>query len=120
MECQSRQENEGQNRNLKRANTSFENTVQFRYLGTTATYQNLIPGEIKGTLISANACYYSVKKLFLSSAVQNVNIKTCKTIILPVVLYGCETLSLTLKEEHILRVFENSMLRGIFGPGGMK
>jgi hypothetical protein len=39
-----------------------------------------------------------------------------KTIILPVVLYGCETWSLTLREEHRLRVFENSVLRRIFGP----
>jgi hypothetical protein len=47
---------------------------------------------------------------------RNVNIKICKTIILPVVLYGCETLSLTLREEHRLRVFENRVLRRIFGP----
>jgi hypothetical protein len=39
-----------------------------------------------------------------------------KTIILPVVLYGCETWSLTLREEHRLRVFENRVLRGILGP----
>jgi hypothetical protein len=39
-----------------------------------------------------------------------------KTIILPVVLYGCETWSLTLREEHRLRVFENKVLRRIFGP----
>jgi hypothetical protein len=39
-----------------------------------------------------------------------------KTIILPVVLYGCETWSLTLREEHRLRVFENRVLRRIFGP----
>jgi hypothetical protein len=38
-----------------------------------------------------------------------------KTIILPVVLYGCGTWSLTLREEHRLRVFENRVLRGIFG-----
>jgi hypothetical protein len=42
-------------------------------------------------------------------------IKTYKTIILPVVLYGCETLSLMLREEHRLRVFENRVLRRIFG-----
>jgi hypothetical protein len=47
---------------------------------------------------------------------RNVKIKICKTIILPVVLYGCETLSLTLREEHRLRVFENRVLRRIFGP----
>jgi hypothetical protein len=42
--------------------------------------------------------------------------KICKTIILPVILYGCETWSLTLREEHRLKVFENKVLRRIFGP----
>jgi hypothetical protein len=46
---------------------------------------------------------------------RNVKVKIYKTIILPVVLYGCETWSLTLREEHRLRVFENRVLR-IFGP----
>jgi hypothetical protein len=45
-----------------------------------------------------------------------VKVKIHKTIILPVVLYGCETWSLTLREEHRLRVFENRVLRRIFGP----
>jgi hypothetical protein len=45
---------------------------------------------------------------------RNVTVKICKTIILPVVLYGCETLSFTLREEHRLSVFENAVLR-IFG-----
>jgi hypothetical protein len=40
----------------------------------------------------------------------------CKTIILPVVMYACETWSLILREEHRLQVFENRMLRRIFGP----
>jgi hypothetical protein len=47
---------------------------------------------------------------------RNVKVKIYKTIILPVVLYGCETWSLTIREEHRLRVFENRVLRGIFGP----
>jgi hypothetical protein len=45
----------------------------------------------------------------------NIKIRIYKTIILPVVLYGCETWSLTLREEHRLRVFENRVLRRIFG-----
>jgi hypothetical protein len=45
-----------------------------------------------------------------------LKIRIYKTIILPVVLYGCETWSLTLREEHKLRVFENRVLRRIFGP----
>jgi hypothetical protein len=46
----------------------------------------------------------------------NVKLKIYRTIILPVVLYGYETWSPTLREEHRLRVFENRVLRGIFGP----
>jgi hypothetical protein len=47
---------------------------------------------------------------------RNIKVKIYKTIILPVVLYGCETWSLTLREEHRLMVFENRVLRRIFGP----
>jgi hypothetical protein len=47
---------------------------------------------------------------------KNLKIKIYKTVILPVVLYGCETWSLTLGEEHRLRIFENTVLRRIFGP----
>jgi hypothetical protein len=47
---------------------------------------------------------------------KNVKIKIYRTIILPVVLYGCESWSLTLREECRLRVFENRVLRSIFGP----
>ena len=47
---------------------------------------------------------------------KNLNIKIYRTIILLVVLYACETWSLTLREERKLRVFENMVLRRIFGP----
>jgi hypothetical protein len=47
---------------------------------------------------------------------KKLKIRIYKTIILPVVLYGCETWSLTLREGHRLRVFENRVLRRIFGP----
>jgi hypothetical protein len=47
---------------------------------------------------------------------RNLKVKIYKTIILPVVLYGCETWSLTISEEHRRRVFENRVLRRIFGP----
>ena len=54
--------------------------------------------------------------LFSSLLSKNLKIKIYRTLILPVVLYGCETWSLTLREEHRLRVFENRVLRRIFGP----
>jgi hypothetical protein len=47
---------------------------------------------------------------------RNVKVKIYKTIILPVVLYGCETWSVTLREEYRLGVFENRVQRRIFGP----
>jgi hypothetical protein len=47
---------------------------------------------------------------------RNIKIRIYEAIVLPVVLYACETWSLTLKEEHRLRVFENRVLRRIFGP----
>jgi hypothetical protein len=52
----------------------------------------------------------------LSPAIKNVKVRICKSIILSVVLYGCETWSLKVGEEHKLRVFENRVLRRIFGP----
>jgi hypothetical protein len=86
-------------------------------LGTTLTNQNDIHDEIKSRLNSGNACYYSAKNLFSSRLIsKNLKIKIYKTVILPVVLYGCETWSLTLGEERRLRVFENRVLRRIFGP----
>ena len=64
-----------------------------------------------------NACYYSVQNLLSSSLLsKKLETKIHRTIILPAVLYGCETWSLTLMEECRLRVFENRVLRRVFGP----
>jgi hypothetical protein len=79
------------------------------------TNQNLIQEKIKKRLNSGNACYHSVQNLLSSRLLTKyIKIRIHKTIILPVVLYRCETWSLTLREEHRLRVFENSVLRIIF------
>jgi hypothetical protein len=108
--------NSGQNQNIRIANESFENVTKFEYLGTTLTNQNDIHDEIKCRLNSGNACYYSVQNLLSSRLItKNLKIKIYKTVIFPVVLYGCETWSLTLRKEHRLRFFENTVLRRIFG-----
>jgi hypothetical protein len=71
--------------------------------------------EIKRRLNSGNACHHSVQNLLSSRLLsKNIKVRIYKTIILPVGLYGCETWSLTLREEH--RLFENRVLRIIFGP----
>ena len=85
---------------------------EFKYLGTTLTNKNSIQEEIKSRLKVGNACYYSVQNLLSSSLLsKKLKIKIYRTIILPVVLYGCETWSLTSREEQRLRV-----LRRVFGP----
>ena len=86
-------------------------------MGTTLTNQNSIPEEIKSRLRSGNACYHSVQNLLSARFLtKNLKIKIKRTIILPVVLYGCETWSLALRRERKLKVFENMVLRRIFGP----
>jgi len=59
---------------------------------------------------------FSTECFVFQSAIQNIRIEIYRTLILPVVLYGCETWSLTLREERRLRVLENRVLRRIFGP----
>jgi hypothetical protein len=82
------------------------------------TNQNDIRDEIKSKLSSGNASYCSVKNLLYSCIIQKkkkLKIKIYKTVIVSVVLYGYKTWSLTLREKHRLRVFENRVSRRIFG-----
>jgi len=90
---------------------------EFKYLRTNLRNQNSIQEETESRLKSGNACYHSMQCPLSSSLLsKNLKIKIYRTIIWPFVVYGCETWSFTLKEERRLRVFENTLLRRIFGP----
>jgi hypothetical protein len=88
---------------------------------TTTTSQNLIREEIKKKMNSSNACYHLFQNLLSSLLLYKIiNIRTYKTLILSVLLYGYETLSVTLREEHRSREFENRTLRRILDRKEMK
>jgi len=92
-------------------NKSFERMEHFKSLGTTLTDQKSIHEEIKCKLQSGNACCYSVQNLLSYTLLsKDIKVKICRTIILPFVLYGCETWSPTVGKEHRLRVFGNRVL----------
>jgi len=89
---------------------------EFKYLGTTLTNQKSIQEEIKSRLKLGNACYYSVQNLLSYRLLsKNLKIKIYRTIILTVVLHGCETWSLTVRDKRRPKLFENRVLRRVFG-----
>jgi sorting nexin-29 len=93
----SHSQNIRQKHNIKTANRSFEDVARFKYLGATLTDQNCMHKDTMSRLNFGNACYHSVQSLLSSCLLsRNIKVKIYKTIILPFVLYGCETLSLTL------------------------
>ena len=79
------------NKNVVTVNLSFENVEKFRYLGITVTNTNDIREEIKCRINMGNVCYYSLEKILSSRLLSN----KLKVNTLPVVLYDCETWSLT-------------------------
>jgi hypothetical protein len=95
----SRSQKTGQKHSIKIANRSFKEVGKFKYLGKTPTYQNCMHEEIKSGLSSMKACYRSVHSLLSSHLLsRNVKVKMHKTMILSIVLYGCESWSLTTRE----------------------
>jgi len=115
----SRDQNAERSHNMKTDNRFFEMVEEIKYLGKTLTSQNSIQEEIKSRwlrecLLSFGAEYF----VFQFANQKNLKIKIYRSIILQVVLNVCEIWSLKLREESRLRVFENRVLRRIFGPGG--
>jgi hypothetical protein len=92
------------------ATKSFGSMANFKYLVITLAIKGAFVKELKSSLISGYTCYYSVQNLLFSSfLLKNTKIKIRRSAVLPVILFG-------LREEHRLRVFENKVLRKIFGP----
>jgi hypothetical protein len=91
--------------------------AKFRYLGTAVTNKNCILEEVKSRLNLGNACCHSVQNILSSCFFsKSLNIKIYKIIILPVFCMGVKRGLPKLREECRLRLFENRVLRRIFGP----
>jgi len=84
-------QNAGQNHNMRIESQSFERVEQFKYLGTTVINQNSIQEEIKSRLKSEIASINSAQNILSSLLSKYMKNKIYRTIILPLVLYGCET-----------------------------
>ncbi|PSN43121.1 hypothetical protein C0J52_10468 [Blattella germanica] len=94
----------------------FENVSQFSYLGTQIDEENLVSKEIKNRVMMGNRCYYSYKHIMQSKILnKSLKLKLYHSVIRPKVTYGCETWTLTQKDESLLRIFERKILRKIFG-----
>ena len=109
-----RDPNAGRSQNMKTENRSFEMAKEFKYLGKTLTNQNSMQEEITSRMKSGKACNHSVKNLLSPSLLsKNLKMNIYRTIVLPVMVCGCEAWSLTLREERRVRVFEKKVVRRI-------
>jgi len=98
-------------------NRTFEGEEEFKYWETTLKQEKSILEEIKSRLMSGNTCYVSVENTSPSRLLlKNLRIMIHRTIVLSVLLYGCEYWSLKLRQERKLRLFENMVLRGKYEP----
>jgi hypothetical protein len=88
----------------------------FIYFGANITNSNSIDEEIMSRLNMGNVCYHLKQNLLSFSLLsKSMKIKTYRTVTLPVLLYGLKAWSLTMGQKHRLRVFENRVLKKIFG-----
>ncbi|KAI5717474.1 hypothetical protein M8J77_006391 [Diaphorina citri] len=98
-------------------NNKYKVVESFTYLGSQLNGKNIMEEEIKNRITKANRCYFSLNNIFRSKNVsQKSKIRIYQSVILPVLLYGCEVWSINKKTEQMLQTFENKILRRIYGP----
>jgi hypothetical protein len=103
--------------NIKIADCEFEAVQDFTYLGSTVNATNDMSQEVKRRIMLANRTLFGLSRILRSRYVQrNTKIQIYKTLIIPVLIYGAETWTLSTSEKNLLGIFERKILRMIFGP----
>ncbi|PSN38156.1 hypothetical protein C0J52_25847 [Blattella germanica] len=96
---------------------TFDQVQEFTYLGSKLNSENNVGREIKQRITNGNITYYMYSKLMKSKILnRELKLKMYKTLIRPVVVYGCESWTLNSNDKHLLRIFEHKILRRIYGP----
>jgi hypothetical protein len=102
---------------LRSGKHEFEHVKEFSYLGSQLNQTNSTNSEIQTRNLSRNRCYYAYGELIKSRALnRSSKFYIYKSLIRPVVTYGCEAWTLTNRDEQYLRISEHRILRKIFGP----
>ena len=103
--------------NMACAGMILEGVEEFRYLGTIITSENRVEDEVKNRIAAGARCLWALNDIFKSRNLsRTTKLTTYITIIRPILLYGCETWRLTKELERKLLVFENGVMRRIWGP----
>ena len=101
---------------ISTGNHNFEVVQEFKYLGSLVNKNNDFSTEIKKRILLANGCYFGMIKYLKSKILSRATkIKLYKSLIVPVLIYGSETWTMTKRDEGLLRRFERKILRRIFG-----
>ena len=99
------------------AGIRIETVESFKYLGTVMSQNAGMAEEVTARIGAANRCYYSLTDLFKRRSIsRKTKLRIYNTVIRPLLIYGCETWSLTKALEKRFEVFENAVLRRIEGP----
>lgn len=109
--------NTPQSNNIKIGGVDFESVQDFTYLGSSVNTSNDVTLEIKRRTMLANRTLFGLSKILRSKFVRrNTKLKIYKTLIIPVLMYGAESWTLSVAHKNLLQVFERKVLRMIFGP----
>jgi hypothetical protein len=95
----------------------YQEVTDFKYLGSIITSGNNHERDIKARMAAGNRCYYALSKIMKSREIsKSTKLKIYRTLIIPIVMYGCEGWTMSKHMEEALRVWKRNILRRVYGP----